>query len=213
MPAWPIGERLADGRWLAPAAERNKAPIADVLARVLPPRGDALEIGSGTGQHVVHFAKALPRLVWQPSDPDEAYRASVARWIEAEAPPNVRPPVALDVHRRPWPIVCCDAIVCINMIHVAPWSAAIALFDGARDALRDGGILFLYGPYRRGGAHTAPSNAAFDASLRAHDPRWGLREVDDVSALAERAGFVRDEIVEMPANNLSLVFRRAEPPR
>jgi hypothetical protein len=208
MPAWPIGEKLADGRWLAPSAERNKDPILAVLGRVLPDHGVVLEIASGTGQHVAHFAKALPELTWQPSDMDSGYRESVARWIEAERLANVRAPIRLDVHERPWPIGSADAIVCINMLHVAPWSAALALFDGARDIVPARGVLFLYGPYRHGGAHTAPSNAQFDASLRAHDPQWGVRDVDDVASNALARGFELDETVEMPANNLSLVFRR-----
>jgi SAM-dependent methyltransferase len=208
MPAWPTGETLADGRWLAPSAERNKEPILAVLARVLPARGVVLEIGSGTGQHVTHFAKALPNLTWQPSDVDAGYRESVVRWIEAERLANVRAPLRLDVHERPWPVASADAIVSINMLHVAPWSAALALFDGARDVLPARGVLFLYGPYRRGGAHTAPSNAQFDVSLRAHDPQWGVRDVDDVAATALVRELALVDTVEMPANNLSLVFRR-----
>ncbi len=213
MPAWPIGEQLADGRWLAPSAERNKGPIADVLARVLPSSGLVLEIGSGTGQHVAHFAKTFPELAWQPSDADTTYRESVSRWIEAENLSNVRAPLQLDVHDRPWAIAAADAIVCINVLHVSPWSAAIALFKGARDIVGSHGAVVLYGPYRRGGHHTAPSNERFDASLRAHDPRWGVRDLDDVTAVAERAGFVRADIVEMPANNLCVVFRREGPHR
>jgi SAM-dependent methyltransferase len=175
---------------------------------VLPARGLVLEIGSGTGQHVVHFAKALPDLVFQPADVDAGYRESIRRWIAAEALANVRPPLALDVHERPWPIEAADAIVCINVLHVAPWSAALALLDGARDVVAPGGILYLDGPYKRGGQHTAASNEQFDASLRAHDPQWGVRDVDDLTRAAAVAGFSRSAIVEMPANNLSLVFAR-----
>jgi SAM-dependent methyltransferase len=209
--AWPIGERLADGRLRAPAAERNKEPIADVLRRVLPARGLVLEIGSGTGEHVVHFARAMPALAWQPSDVDAAHRESIARWIAAAKVANVLAPIALDVHRRPWPLARADAIVCINVLHVAPWSAALALFDGARDVVPAEGVVYLYGPYRRGGAHTAPSNARFDASLRAHDPAWGVRDVEAVVAAAARAGFACADTVDMPANNLSIVLRRREP--
>jgi SAM-dependent methyltransferase len=206
--AWKIGERLADGRWVAPAAERNKGPILKVLQRVLPPRGLVLEIGSGTGQHVVHFAKAMSHLSWQPSDPDAENRRSIALWSRVEELSNVRAPRALDVRVRPWPIDAADAVVCINVVHVSPWAATLALFDGAGEALPPEGVLFLYGPYRRGGRHTAPSNEKFDADLRAHDPEWGLRDVDELAVGADRAGFALAEIVDMPANNFSLVFRR-----
>jgi SAM-dependent methyltransferase len=206
--AWKIGECLADGRCVAPAAERNKAPILDVLRRVLPPRGLVLEIGSGTGQHVAHFAKALSQLSWQPSDPDTENRRSIALWSRVEELGNVRAPLALDVRARPWPIDAADAIVCINVVHVSPWAATLALFDAAREMLPPDGVLFLYGPYRRGGRHTATSNEKFDADLRAHDPEWGLRDVDELAEVAARAGFVLAEIVDMPANNFSLVFRK-----
>jgi SAM-dependent methyltransferase len=208
MPARAIGERLSDGRWLAPAAERNKEPILDVLRAALPAGGTVLEIGSGTGQHVAHFARALPALAWQPSDADAEHLASIARWIAAESLDNVLAPMRLDVHERPWPIAAADAIVCINVLHVAPWSAAVALFEGARDVVREAGVVVLYGPYLRGGRHTASSNARFDASLRAHDASWGVRDADDVAALAVDAGFAFARVVDMPANNLSLVFRK-----
>jgi SAM-dependent methyltransferase len=206
--AWKIGEPLADGRCVAPAAERNKAPILEVLRRVLPPRGLVLEIGSGTGQHVAHFAKALSQLSWQPSDPDTENRRSIALWSRVEELGNVRAPLALDVRERPWPIDAADAIVGINVVHVSPWAATLALFDAAREVLPPEGVLFLYGPYRRGGRLTAPSNETFDADLRAHDPEWGLRDVDELAEVAARAGFVLAEIVDMPANNFSLVFRK-----
>ena len=206
--AWKIGERLADGRCVAPAAERNKGPILEVLRRVLPRRGLVLEIGSGTGQHVAHFAKALPQVSWQPSDPDPENRRSIALWSRAEGLGNVRVPLSLDVRERPWPIDAADAIICINVVHVSPWEATLALFDAAREMLPPEGVLFLYGPYRRGGRHTAPSNENFDADLRAHDPEWGLRDIDELEQVAARAGLVLAEIVDMPANNFSLVFRR-----
>ncbi|HEY2968806.1 MAG TPA: DUF938 domain-containing protein [Casimicrobiaceae bacterium] len=206
---WKIGERLADGRWVAPAAERNKGPILEVLQRVLPARGLVLEIGSGTGQHVVHFAKALPQLSWQPSDPDPENRRSIALWSRVEELGNVNSPLALDVREQPWPLGAADAIVCINVVHVSPWAATLALFDAARNLLPREGVLFLYGPYRRGGRHTAPSNEKFDADLRAHDPEWGVRDVDELTEVAARAGFALAEVVDMPANNFSLVFRKA----
>jgi SAM-dependent methyltransferase len=195
-----------DRRLCAPAPERNKGPILDVLQRVLPQTGLVLEIASGTGQHVAHFAAALPNLTWQPSDPDTRGHESIRAWTEAL--PNVRAPLVLDV-QRPWPLTHADAIVCINMIHISPWEATLALIDGAARVLPQGGVLFLYGPYRRFGQHTAPSNAAFDASLRATDPAWGVCDLEAVEERAEAVGLRVDEIVEMPANNLSVVFRKS----
>lgn len=189
----------------APSAERNKEPILQVLRRVLPRSGLVLEIASGTGQHVAHFARALPALEWQPSDPDPGSRASVLAWTKELA--NVRAPLDVDV-RRPWPLERADAIVCINMIHVAPWAAAEALLAGAGTVLEPGGVLFLYGPFRRFGQHTAPSNEAFDASLRAQDPEWGVRDLEAVEDLASAGGFSLEEVVAMPANNFSEVLRK-----
>jgi SAM-dependent methyltransferase len=203
-----LGDRLEDGRWFTASAERNKGPILAVLERVLPQTGLVLEIGSGTGQHVAHFARALPRLTWQPSDPDADFRRSVESWIAAERLENVSPPIDLDVLRRPWPIADADAIVCVNMIHVAPWAATQALLGSASQVLPDGGVLFLYGPYRRFGGHTAPSNAAFDAQLRAQDPEWGVRDLEAVVELAGAEGLELTEVVEMPANNFGVVFRK-----
>ncbi len=193
---------------LSASAERNKGPITAVLRTVLPARGLVLEIASGTGQHVVHFARALPELTWQPSELDAELRLSIAALAAQEGLANVRPPLDLDVQRLPWPVAHADAIVCINMIHIAPWSAAEALVAGAGQVLPAGGVLYLYGPYREGGRHTAPSNEAFDASLRAQDPAWGVREREAVEALAEKHGLALEKRVAMPANNLSLVFRR-----
>jgi SAM-dependent methyltransferase len=197
-----------DPRRMAPATERNREPILAVLRNVLPARGTVLEIASGTGQHATHFAAALPGLTWQPSDPDPAARASIAAWTAHAGLANVRAPLALDVCRQPWGIDAADAVVCINMIHIAPWAAAEALFAGAGKLLGPGGVLFLYGPYRRGGAHTAPSNAAFDAQLRATDPDWGVRDMEAVIALGEAQGMRCDEPVPMPANNFCLVLRK-----
>lgn len=202
------GEKSADGKWFIAAAERNKGPIIDVLARVLPKRGVVLEIASGTGQHVTHFASALRSLTWQPSDPDPELRESIALRVRDERLSNVNPPIDVDVTRLPWPLQTADALLCINLIHVAPWSATLALFEGAKGLLPTHRVLFLYGPYRRYGRHTSEGNAQFDADLRAHDPEWGLRDLETVSEVADRAGFVLTEIVEMPANNFSLVFRR-----
>jgi len=174
----------------------------------LPPAGLVLEVASGTGQHVVFFAGALPALTWQPSDPSPAHLDSIRAWTTASGVANVAAPITLDVERWPWPVTRADAILNINMIHIAPWSAAGALFEGAARVLPPSGVLYLYGPFKRGGQHTAESNQRFDERLRAEDPRWGVRDVDEVSALAADAGFGPPEVVAMPANNLSVVFRR-----
>jgi cyclopropane fatty-acyl-phospholipid synthase-like methyltransferase len=202
-----IGQQLEDGRWLAAPAERNRDAILAELKRVLPNSGLVLEIASGTGQHVIHFANALPRLTWQPSDADAAFRRSVEAWIAKETPANVRAPVDLDVLRQPWPIARADAVLCINMIHVSPWAATQALLDGAKAVLPRDGVLFLYGPYRRFGRHTAASNEAFDMQLQASNPEWGLRDLETVLEVAKEAGFSSVGVVDMPANNFSVVLR------
>ena len=204
------GEKAANGKWSSPSAERNKGPILDVLARVLPRRGLVLEIASGTGQHALHFAKGLPGLTWQPSDPDAELRESIALRVKEQQLANVNRPIDLDVSRLPWPLQTADAVVCINMIHVAPWSATLALLEGTKALLPTQHVLFLYGPYRRFGQHTSKSNEQFDSDLRAHDPEWGLRDLEAVSEAAASSGFVLAEVVEMPANNFSLVFKRRE---
>ena len=206
----PPGDERGDGRRHAASAERNRGPILEVLRRVLPESGLVLEIASGTGQHVVHFARALPSLEWQPSDVDPELRRSVSHWIRAEALPNVREPIALDVRHKPWPVQRADAILCINMIHIAPWEATEALFAGA--ASIGPAVIVLYGPYRRSGAHTAPSNAAFDAQLRANDPSWGVRDLEAVVEVAAAHGFSLSEAVAMPANNFTVVFRKIGSP-
>src|SRR4029078_3836451 len=188
------GERTADGKWSTPSAERNKGPIHDVLARVLPRSGLVLGIASGTGQHVVHFAKALPDLTWQPADPDAELRESIALRVREEQRANVNLPFDLDVIKRSLALQTADAVLAINMIHVAPWSATLALFEGAKALLAAGQVLFLYGPYRRYGRHTSDSNARFDLDLRAHDPEWGLRDLEAVSDVATVAGFMLAEI-------------------
>jgi len=171
-----------------------------------------LEIASGTGQHVTHFARALTGLVWQPSDPDPEMRASIEGWINSADVQNVCAPLDLDVRREPWPVQRADALLCINMIHIAPWAATEHLMAGAGSALRGHGVLVLYGPYRREGRHTAASNEAFDEQLRAANHEWGVRDLEVVTALAGKQGFALDRLVEMPANNLMVVFRR-EPTR
>jgi hypothetical protein len=202
-----------DARLSSLSAERNREPIAAVLRRCLPATGAVLEIASGTGEHVAWFAAQFPGLAFQPSDPGRTQRASVAAWIAAAGVPNIRPPLALDVASPDWeknadipnPLA---AILCINMIHISPWAATLGLMRGAGHLLADGRVLYLYGAYKRGGRHNAPSNAAFDASLREQNPEWGVRDLETVTAEADRAGFALNEVVEMPANNLSVIFRR-----
>jgi len=203
------GEKQADGKWFTSSAERNKDPILAVLARVLPRRGVVLEIASGTGQHILHFANALPGLAWQPSDRDPELRESIALRVKEQQLANVNRPINLDVTRLPWPLQTADAVVCINMIHVAPWSATLALLEGAKALLPTQHVLFLYGPYRRFGQHTSRSNEQFDSDLRAHDPEWGVRDLEAVSEAAASSGFVLAEVVEMPANNFSVIFKRS----
>ncbi|HEY7457905.1 MAG TPA: DUF938 domain-containing protein [Xanthobacteraceae bacterium] len=199
---------MTDRRVVAPAAERNKEPILEVLRRWLPARGTVLEIASGTGQHVAHFAKALPSLSWQPTEMDLDRHESIIAWIDAEQLSNVRPPLALDVGHHPWPVERADAVICFNMIHIAPWQATLDLMAGSGRLLGKDGVLFLYGPYRRFGADTAPSNTAFDADLRARDPAWGVRDMEAVIEVAAKNGFVFAEAVPMPANNFSVVFKK-----
>lgn len=190
-----------------PATARNRDPLLDVLRPRLPPSGTVLEVASGSGEHAVCFGAALPTLRWQPSDPDPQCLASIAAWIEHEGLDNVAPPVALDAAAWPWPVTRADAVLCVNMIHIAPWEAAQGLLAGAAQLLPPGGPLVLYGPFVVDG-HTAPSNREFDASLRGRDPRWGVRELRDVEREAGRHGLVLDEQVAMPANNLTVVLRR-----
>lgn len=196
-----------DARRYAPSVARNKDAIAGVLARYLPSSGLVLEIASGSGEHAVHFASTFPALVFQPTDPSEEARASIAAWRQEAALPNMRAPLALDVTAAPWPINYADAVTCINMIHIAPWEATLGLVAGAARIIPPGGLLFLYGPYKRAGQHTAPSNAEFDASLRERDARWGVRDLETVAAEATAMGFAAPMIEAMPANNLSLIFR------
>lgn len=191
----------------APATERNRGPILDVLRRVLPPEPRVLEIASGTGQHAAWFAEHLPSLWWQPTDADADALDSIAAW-RLPVQHAVAPPQHLDVTRSPWPPFECNAMFCSNLIHIAPEQAAHGLFDGAQQLLPAGAPLILYGPFRRGGVHTSPSNVAFDASLRERDPRWGVRDLEWVVAQAADRDLSLDRIVAMPANNLSVVLRR-----
>ena len=198
-----------DKRRYAPATLRNRDAILGVLKRHLPISGLVLEVASGSGEHVLHFAQAsADTLVFQPSDPDPSARDSIDAWAASLGLANVRPAVALDAVAAAWPVSRADAVICINMIHIAPWTAAAGLMRGAAHVLSPEGVLYLYGPYRRDGRHTAPSNEAFDGSLRARNPSWGVRDLEAVVELAESHGFAPPVIDEMPANNLSLVFRR-----
>ncbi len=192
----------------SPAAARNAPPIAELLKRVLPSSGLVLEIASGSGEHAAYFARALPALLWQPSDPDEAARRSIVAHARTAGLANLRSPLAIDATRAPWPAARADAVIAINMIHIAPWDATIGLMAGADATLPDGGVLYLYGPFRENGAHTAPSNAAFDDSLRARNASWGVRDIEAVAAAGRAHGLHLVERVAMPANNLSLIFHR-----
>ena len=192
-----------------PHAARNREPILDVLKRVLPAAGLVLEIASGSGEHAAYFAARLPSLVWQPTDADpHARSSSIAAYRADAAAPNLAAPLQLNVTAPVWPVERADALVCINMIHISPWAASEALMAGAGRILPAGGVVYLYGPYRVDGRHTAPSNAEFDARLREQNPQWGVRDLGEVTALAERHGLALTETVTMPANNLSVVFRR-----
>ena len=197
-----------DARRFAPAVARNKAAITEALARNLPASGLVLEIASGSGEHALHFATHFPALSFQPTDPDAAALASIVAW-QAEVPlPNLLLPLMLDVMAGAWPVQKADAVLCINMIHIAPWEATAALMRGAARVLPRDGILFLYGPFKQGGQHTAPSNAEFDESLRAQDAQWGVRDLEAVAEIASAAGFAAPVVEAMPANNLSVIFRR-----
>jgi hypothetical protein len=199
---------MSDDRQYAPATLRNRDFILDVLRDVLPMTGVILEIASGSGEHIVHFAKNLPALVFQPSDPQPDALQSIAAWVKATGVSNVRAPVALDASDAVWPIASADGIICINMIHISPWEATVGLIKGAAAILPPTSPLYLYGPYIREGLATAPSNQAFDRSLRDRNPNWGLRDLEAVAAIAQSVGFSAPVITEMPANNLSMVFRR-----
>ena len=187
---------------------RNREPILDVLKRVLPSAGLVVEVASGSGEHAVFFAKGLPALSWQPTDPDAGALASIAAHRAAAQAPNLLAPVRLDATAERWPVERADAVVCNNMIHITPWAVSEGLIVGARRILPAGGVLYLYGPYRIGGRHTAPSNQEFDTWLRAQNAAWGIRDLAGVTDLAARHGFAPAETVPMPANNLSVIFRR-----
>ncbi|MEK9672530.1 MAG: DUF938 domain-containing protein [Rhodospirillaceae bacterium] len=190
-----------------PATRRNADAIEAVLTRVLPASGMVLEIGSGSGQHITRFAAAMPHLDWRASDPDPRHRQSIQAWID-HTRIDLPPPLDLDSRALPWPVVGVDAVISINMIHVAPWEACLSLLSGAAGALPEGGVLYLYGPFMIGGRHTSDSNIRFDQSLRAEAPAWGVRNLDDVALEARARGLHLTETVKMPANNLSVIFKK-----
>jgi len=202
----------ADQRMFSPSAARNVAPILHLLQRVLPAQGVVLEIGCGTGEHAVAIAEAMPNLTWLPSDPDPASRASTASWISFKGLNNVLAPLDVDACSADWGVETLapfDAMVSINMVHIAPWAATVGLFSGAGRLLRTGGLLWLYGPFMHNGVHNAPSNAAFDESLKSRNPAWGLRDLADITHVAHSACLNLCETIDMPANNTLLVFSRA----
>ncbi|MFP4299839.1 MAG: DUF938 domain-containing protein [Spirulinaceae cyanobacterium] len=203
-------------RQFAPATERNRDPILAVLKRVLPPTGTVLEVASGTGQHAAYFAPRLQPLQWLPSDPNPMLRESIAAWREEAQAENLLAPIALDASTELWPVETegkldsleITAVVNINMIHISPWLAGLGLLAGANRILPPGGVLYLYGPYQRHNQHTAPSNAQFDASLQAQNPEWGVRHLEAVVSAAQAEGLELQEVVEMPANNFSVIFKK-----
>jgi cyclopropane fatty-acyl-phospholipid synthase-like methyltransferase len=192
----------------APQADRNKGPIIEVLRRVLPDRGMALEIGSGTGQHVMHFARAFPELVWQPSDYDQVSIASIETYRHEARLHNVREPLLLEARKRSWGNGVLDAVLAINLIHVTSWSVCEGLFDGARRHLRAGGVLFIYGPFKQNGGFDCEQNARLDALLRQKNPDWGLRDLEAIAALGTARGLLTEQVTDLPGNDLAVVFRK-----
>jgi SAM-dependent methyltransferase len=201
----------SQGALTSPSVVRNRDPILAVLHRVLPPAGTVLEIAGGTGEHAVYFAAALPHLTWQPSDQDEQALRSIAAHRALSELPNLLAPLSLDAAAPEWPVEQADAVVAINMIHISPWRATKGLMAGAGRVLSPGGVLYLYGAYKENSAYRVASNEAFDADLRRRNPDWGVRDLEAVAELAGSHGLTLDERIPMPANNLSLVFRRQEP--
>ena len=207
---------MVDARKYAPATERNRQPILEVLQQVLPQTGTVLEIASGTGEHATFFAPRLSHLNWLPSEPDRDSRASVAAWVKALPAKNLMDPLALDVSQHPWPVEAdslalaqpITAIVNINMLHISAWEMCQHLMAGAQRVLPSGGVLYLYGPFKQNGQQTAPSNAAFDAVLRDRNSQWGIRDLEAVIEAAQKHDLALVEVVPMPANNFSVVFRR-----
>jgi hypothetical protein len=205
---WFGGEAGPEAKKHAPATERNREPIVDVLRTVLPETGTVLEIASGSGEHAVAFAEAFPALRWQPSDPDPVCRASIEAWAAESGLANIAPALDIDSAAKDWPVERADAICCINMIHISPWAATEGLMAGAGRLLGSGAPLYLYGPFIIEDRETAPSNLAFDGFLKERDPEWGLRNLETVAAEAKSHGLVLERVVDMPANNVSVIFRK-----
>lgn len=203
---------MVDRRRSSPATQRNRGSILEVLRTVLPATGLVLEVASGTGEHVAYFASAFPNLEWQPTDRNPEARDSIAAWL-TDGAANVRAPLDLDVTSKNWPVTAADAVLAINLVHIAPWEATIGLMRGAGRILPDGGALYLYGAYRIDGRHTAPSNEEFERWLKAQDAAWGVRNLEDVVEEARAHGLTLIKTVAMPANNFSVVFRKSTPPR
>jgi SAM-dependent methyltransferase len=199
---------VAGLRRSAPAALRNREPIADVLRDWLPRSGLVLEIASGSGEHAIYFAERFPTLDWQPSDIHPEALASIAAWADRASLPNLRPPLMIDAASPHWPVGRADALLSINMVHISPWGSALGLLDGAARLLAPGAPLILYGPWLKDGLPTADSNLEFDFDLRRRDPEWGLRKVEDFASAAADRGIFLVETRPMPANNMMLLLRR-----
>lgn len=197
-----------NSKFSSPSALRNREPIFNVLREVLPQKGFVLEIASGSGEHIIHFAKECPDLTWQPSDPSPEARASIAARVEEEALGNLRGPLAIDTTDDIWPVQAADVMVAINMVHISPWRATEGLLKGAERLLPVGGALFLYGPYRQAGRPFVQSNVEFDAYLRGQNADWGVRQLEDVVQLASQSGLTLTSVTDLPANNLAVVFKR-----
>lgn len=203
----PTAEKLFDQAH--PSAQRNVGPIVEAVSPLLPKSGLVLEIASGGGYHSAVLADANPNLTWQPTDPDPGAQERIARSVSDAALANLNTPLQLDAEAKVWPVEAAAAVLCCNMIHIAPWSAAQGLFAGAGRVLSGGGILFLYGPFKVGGVHTAPSNESFQEWLQNQDPAWGVRDAEAVDALGTKAGLGLEHTIEMPANNMLRVYRRS----
>jgi len=201
--------KTADGCWHSPSADRNRLPILEVLKSLLPESGFVLELGSGTGQHVEQFAQSFPEITWQPTDMDAELRESVSRRIALGSLPNVREPIHLDALEYSWPITRADALIVINMTHVSPWPVTLSIFKNASLCLSDSGFLFIYGPFKQNHKHTSAGNQAFDMELSHQNTEWRIRNLEDLQIAAEREGLTLTEKIDMPANNFSLVFRKA----
>lgn len=205
---WIADEAGPEAKKYAPATLRNRDAIIKILREILPPTGRVLEIASGSGEHIVAFAQAFPHLEWQPSDPDPESRRSIAAWAAESGLENIRSPLALDAAAPGWPVAKADAILCINMIHISPWLATEGLMAGAGMVLIEGAPLCLYGPFRRADIATASSNEEFDRSLKSRNGDWGLRQLEEVVTEAKKSGLVLEDVIDMPANNCSVIFRR-----